>query len=149
MTLEILIKYVHFIAIFAIVATLSAEHLLLKAQLTRNEIKRIAVIDGIYGISAVVLLAAGLTLWLGGIGKPAEIYSKNWIFHLKISLFVIIGLLSIYPTIFFIKQRKGDNPEELVTIPPMVKMMIRLELLILFIIPLLATLMAKGVGYFG
>ncbi len=148
MTLEILFKYIHFIAIFAIVASLTAEHLLLKPQLTRRELHRISVLDGIYGISAIVLLGAGLTLWLGGVGKPSVVYSKNWIFHLKISLFVIVGLLSIYPTIFFLKQRKG-NPEELVTVPVMVKMMLRMEVLILFIIPLLASLMAKGVGYFG
>lgn len=149
MTIEILVKYIHFLAIFGIVASLTAEHLLLKPQLTRNELQRISVLDGIYGISSIVLLTAGLILWLGGIGKPAEIYSKNWIFHLKIGLFLVIGLLSIYPTVFFLKQRKGDNREELVTVPPMVKMMLRMELLILFILPLLATLMAKGVGFFG
>jgi len=149
MTLEILLKYVHFLAIFGIVASLTAEHLLLKPQLTRNELHRISIIDGIYGVSAIVLLAAGLTLWRGGVGKPAEIYSKNWIFHLKVGLFVVIGLLSIYPTVFFLKQRKGANREELVTVPTMVKMMLRMELLILFILPLLATLMAKGIGFFG
>ncbi len=149
MTLEILLKYVHFLAIFSIVASLTAEHLLLKPQLTRNELQRISIIDGIYGVSSIVLLAAGLTLWLGGVGKPAEIYSKNWVFHLKIGLFFLIGLLSIYPTVFFLKKRKGDNREELVTVPTMVKMMLRMELLILFILPLLASLMAKGIGYFG
>jgi putative membrane protein len=60
-------------------------------------------------------------------------------------LFVIIGLLSIYPTVFFIKKRKG-NPTELVTIPKSIFLMIRLELVLVFTIPLLAGLMAKGIG---
>ncbi len=149
MTLEIFVKYIHFLAIFGIVASLTSEHLLLKPQLTRKELQRISILDSIYGISALVLLAAGLTLWLGGIGKDAEFYSKNWVFHLKIGLFVLIGLLSIYPTVFFLKERKGENRDELVTVPTMVKMMLRMELLILFILPLLASMMAKGVGYFG
>ena len=147
MTLEIIIKYVHFLSIFAIVAALSGEHLLLKDQLSRKEIRRISILDTIYGISALTLLLAGLSLWLW-VGKPADFYSKNWIFHLKLTLFIIIGLLSIYPTIFFLKQRKGDETEK-VDVPKRVKMMIRLELLLLFIIPLLASLMAKGIGYFG
>ncbi len=148
MTPEIVLRYIHFISIFAIVGTLVSEHLLLKKVMTRNEIGRMARIDAVYGIAALTLLAAGLTLWLGSFGKPSWFYSKNWVFHLKITLFAVVGLLSIYPTIFFLKNRKGD-PIETVSIPKAVFMMLRLELLLLFIIPLLAGLMAHGVGYFG
>jgi putative membrane protein len=148
MTTEILLRYLHFISIFAIVGSLVSEHLLLKKELTRGEISRLSRIDAVYGIAALTLLAAGLTLWLGDIGKPAIFYSKNWIFHIKISLFAIVGLLSIYPTVFFIKNRKG-NHDEVITIPKAVFWMLRFELLLLFIIPLLAGLMARGVGFFG
>jgi putative membrane protein len=148
MTTEILLRYLHFISIFAIVGSLVSEHLLLKKELTRGEISRLSRIDAVYGIAALTLLAVGLTLWLGDIGKPAIFYSKNWIFHIKISLFAIVGLLSIYPTIFFIKNRKG-NHDEVITIPKAVFWMLRVELLLLFIIPLLAGLMARGVGFFG
>ncbi len=148
MTTELLLRYIHFISIFTIAATLISEHLLLKKELTRKEIGRLARIDGVYGIAALVLLGAGLTLWLGSFGKPAEFYSKNWIFHVKVTLFVCIGLLSIYPTVFFLKNRKGD-PQEVASIPGKIFWMLRLEILLLFIIPLLAGLMAKSIGYFG
>jgi putative membrane protein len=148
MTNEIILRYVHFVSIFTIVSTLVSEHLLLKKELSRAEIARLARIDSIYGFAALALIAAGLTLWLGGVGKPAVYYSKNWIFHTKITFFVLIGLLSIYPTVFFIKQRKG-NPQELVSIPKSIFWMLRLELFLLFVIPLLAGLMAKGIGFFG
>lgn len=147
MYLEILVKYIHFICIFAIVSSVVAEHLLLKEQMTRAEIRRLSMIDGVYGLSAVLLLAAGFTLWFG-VGKPAAYYSQNWVFHLKIGLFVIVGLLSIYPTVFFSKNRKGA-PDEMVAIPKRVKLFIRLELLLLFILPFLASTMAKGIGQFG
>lgn len=148
MTLEILIRYLHFISIFAMVSAVVAEHLLLKKQMTRSEILRISIVDAIYGISAILVVAMGLTLWFG-VGKPAEFYTKNWIFHTKITLFIIMALLSIYPTIFFLRNRKGKDMDELVDIPKNIVMLIRLELLLVIIIPLLATLMAKGMGYFG
>lgn len=148
MTLEIFLRYLYFISIFAIVGSLVSEHLLLQKEMTRGQLSRLAKIDAVYGIAAITLLAAGLTLWLGEYGKPAYFYSKNWIFHTKISLFVVIGLLSIYPTAFFLKNRKG-NPDEKIKVPTTVFIMLRMELLLLFIIPLLAGLMARGVGYFG
>ncbi|MCK6617326.1 MAG: DUF2214 family protein [Cyclobacteriaceae bacterium] len=148
MTTELFLRYVHFISIFTIVATLASELLLLKKTLTRSELTRLAKIDAVYGVAALVLLTAGLTLWLGGVGKPAVVYTNNWIFHLKLTLFITIGLLSIYPTVFFLKNRKG-NPQEEVKIPSAIFWMLRLELALLFIIPLLAGLMARGVGYFG
>lgn len=148
MTFEIFLRYIHFISVFVIVSSLVAEHLLLRKQLTKKEIGRLANIDGCYGMAALALLAAGLTLWLGDVGKPAVFYTHNWIFHTKVSFFIMVGLLSIYPTVFFIKARKG-NPDELVQVPKAVFWLLRIELLLLFIIPLLAGLMAKGVGYFN
>ncbi len=145
MTTELVLRYFHFISIFAIVGTLVAEHLLLKKEMTRLELDRIARIDGAYGIAALTLLGVGLTLWLGEFGKPAIFYTKNWIFHTKLTLFICIGLLSIYPTVFFLKNRKG-NPEERITIPKSIFWLLRMELLLLFIIPILAGFMAKGIG---
>lgn len=148
MTIEILLRYIHFISIFTIVGTLVSEHMLLKKELTRTEIAKLARIDAIYGIAAVVLVTAGLTLWLGSFGKPSIYYTKNWIFHTKITCFILVGLLSIYPTVFFIKNRKG-NQAETIAIPKTIFWMLRLELTLLFIIPLLAGLMSRGIGFFG
>ena len=148
MTLEIILRYLHFISIFTIVAALVVEHLLLKKEMPRSEVARLAKVDAIYGLAAVALLGAGLTLWFSGIGKPTQFYSQNWVFHTKITLFALVGIFSIYPTVFFLKNRKG-NPEEVVFIPGIIFWMVRLELLLLFIIPLLAGLMTKGVGFTG
>jgi putative membrane protein len=145
MTTEIILRYIHFISIFAIVGTLVSEHLLLKKEMTPAELDRLSKIDAVYGLASVTLLGVGLTLWLSGIGKPSIYYTQNWIFILKISLVGVIGLLSIYPTIFFIKKR--GSVEQKIKIPSSIFWMLRLELLLLFIIPLLAGLMARGVGF--
>jgi len=115
--------------------------------MTRLELKRLSRIDAIYGLAALTLLGAGLKLWLGGVGKPAAFYSQNWIFQLKLTCFLTIGLLSIYPTVFFIKNRGDQN--EVVKIPPTIFWLLRMELILLFIIPLLAGLMSRGFGFTG
>jgi|APTNR8051073442_1049403.scaffolds.fasta_scaffold00740_12 putative membrane protein len=145
MTIELLLRYLHFISIFAIVGALVSEHMLLQKQMTRATISKVAMIDAVYGVAALLLLGAGLTLWLGSFGKPAIVYSKNWIFHTKLTLFLIVGLLSIYPTVFFLKNRKG-NGDEIVHVPKIIFVLVRFEILILFIIPILAGLMSRGVG---
>jgi putative membrane protein len=146
MTTEIIIRYLHFVSIFIVVSTVVTEHLLLKSKMTKAELERLALIDAFYGIASISAVGAGLYLWLGGIGKPAEFYTENYIFLTKVGLFVVVGLLSIYPTVFFLKNRKGDDENELVDIPKSIKMVLRIELLILFTMPLLATLMSRGVG---
>lgn len=148
MTTEILLRYLHFISVFTVVSTLVSEHLLLKPTLTKAEIIRLSRIDAVYGLAALTLLCVGLTLWLGSISKPSIFYTKNWIFHTKISCFALVGILSIYPTVFFIRKRKGD-PNEIVSVPKSIFWLLRMELLLLFIIPLLAGLMARGVGFIG
>lgn len=148
MTAEILLRYIHFLSIFFIVGALFSEYILLKKVMKRSEISKLAKIDAIYGVAALSLIIAGLTLWLGSYTKPAIYYTMNWIFHLKLALFLTVGLLSIRPTVYFIKQRKGD-PNESVSTPGFVFLMLKLELTLLVIIPLLAGLMSHGVGYFG
>ena len=145
MSAEILLRYLHFLSIIVITATLASEYVLVKDNLTKKEISRLSFIDLIYGLASITVFAAGLTLWLGEYGKPAEWYSKNWIFHLKLTILVVIGLISIYPTIFFLKNRKGDG-EALVSVPKNIKRAIGIELILLAVIPILAGLMAKGIG---
>jgi putative membrane protein len=148
MTSELILRYFHFVSIIVIAGTLTSEYVLLKKSLTRQEINRLARIDALYGIAALLLVGVGLTLWLGGIGKPTDYYSMNWIFLTKLSLFSSIGIMSLYPTVFFLKNRKG-NPEEIVMIPSSIYWILRIEILLLLSIPLLAGLMARGIGYFG
>ena len=59
----ILTRYGHFLGILAIAASLVAEHLLIAPTLTRREIRRLAIVDGIYGAGALLALGCGLG-WL-------------------------------------------------------------------------------------
>jgi len=99
----ILIKYIHLVAILVLFSTLVVEHLLVKSEMSSIDIKKVSTIDLIYGLSAGVVLIAGLYLWLF-VGKPSAFYSSNPIFHIKLGLFVLAALISIYPTVFFMKK---------------------------------------------
>lgn len=147
MTELILIRYLHFISVFALVGAVVAEQFLVSRVMTRRQIIRIAKIDALYGISAIIVLIGGLLLWFV-VGKPASFYTRNWIFHTKLTLFVFLALVSIYPTIFFLKNRKGSDLETSVRVPGMVIILLRIELLILIFLPLLASYMALGIGSF-
>lgn len=140
---EILVRYAHFLGIIILSMTLVSEHILLSIDTSAKKFKRLAIVDAVFGVSAFVVLTAGLLLWFV-VGKPAAFYSHNWIFHTKLTLFGIIAFLSIYPTIFFIKNR--NKSIEKVVVPKSLIMVIRLELTLLLVIPLLAALMAHGFG---
>lgn len=142
---EIIIRYIHFIGIFVIASALFAEHILLKKEMSGSEIKKLAKIDTVYGIAAIVVLLAGLTLWFW-VGKPSAFYTRNFLFHIKLTLFLVLGILSIYPSVFFMKNRKSKLDK--IVFPSLIKMLIRIELMIIFLIPLLAVFIARGFGMF-
>jgi putative membrane protein len=142
---DILVRTLHFLGIFILVSTLVAEHLLISKQMDLKTFKKLVAVDGIYGVGAVLTLVGGLLLWFA-VGKPQEFYTANWIFHLKVTLFVAIGILSVFPTYYFLHNRK--TTAELIEIPNYIVVVIRIELALLVVIPFLATSMARGVGSF-
>lgn len=147
----ILIKYLHFIGIFLVVGSLFAEAWMLKAIMNRAQLKRLGNVDGIYGLASMITVAAGLILWLSDIGKPAEFYHENGLVYLKLAIFTLVGLLSIYPTVFFAKQKqskKKTDGEEEVEMPKNIKTIVIIELILVFTIPFLAAMMAQGISIF-
>lgn len=142
--IDLVVRYLHFLAIFVMFSLLTVEHMLLKDQFDSSWLKRIAIVDMALGISALTALLAGIALWFW-VGKPAGFYNGNWLFHIKVGLFVLMGILSFVPSRFIAKQCKV-MPKEVV-VPRYIVHTIRLELSFLCIIPLLAVLMANGIGY--
>lgn len=143
MTAYVVVKYLHIVGILLVFSSLVAEHLLLEDKMIRAAIRRLSIVDAVYGMGALLILGAGFVLWFG-VGKPAAFYSEGWIVYTKLGLFGVIGAVSLIPTMFFLKERKG-NPDEIVEIPGKMKMILRIELTLLLIIPLLGVMLAQGV----
>lgn len=138
---EIFFRYLHFIGIMSLAATLVAQHLIISSEMTKQQLKKVAFLDLIYIISAVLTLIGGLALWLW-VGKDASFYSTNWVFHFKLSIFVLIVLLAIYPTMFFRKSK--NSTAEIIKLPKVIIMLIRMQLALIFIMPFIGALIAKG-----
>ena len=144
MIIEALLRYLHFLSIFAIITAVFGQWWLLKPQLQVRYIRQLAILDTIYGLGAITAVGAGMLLWFV-VGKPAEFYSLNWIFLIKVGLAILLGVLSIHPTLFFNRNKK-KSLEEIIIIPLSVFWIVRIEILLLFLIPLCATIMARGLG---
>ncbi|PAU63399.1 hypothetical protein BZL41_12305 [Pseudomonas sp. PIC25] len=141
--------YLHYLSIFVLFALLTMEHVQFKLPMDLPRARSLYITDIAFGITAGVVLATGL-LRIFWQGKGLEFYLKNGFFHAKVSLFILIALLSILPTFTILNWRNalkaGQVPEISAARGKMVIMFIRLELLLLLMMPLMAVFMARGFG---
>ena len=138
-----LARLLHFAAIFAFAGSLIIENMAIKPQITGEDARNLAKVDAVCGISAIAVLAFGLTLWLW-VGKPSEFYSSNPVFHFKIGLFTLMAICAVVPTVFFSKHRKSE--EDVIEVPQLLRLLLKFQIVLLVIIPVLAILMARGIG---
>lgn len=141
--MDVLVRYLHLLAVLVLAGTLIIENIAIGKEISREDLRNLLKVDAMYGLSAGLVAVMGITLWLW-VGKPSTFYSSNPVFHAKLALFVAVALISIYPTVFFMRQRK--TLAEPILVPSGVIRALRIELVLLAIIPLLAFLMARGVG---
>tara|TARA_B110000091_G_scaffold171816_1_gene184884 strand:- start:336 stop:773 length:438 start_codon:yes stop_codon:yes gene_type:complete len=138
-----LVRLLHFAAIFTFAGALVIENMAIKPQITGEDARNLVKVDAVYGISALFVLTSGLTLWLW-VGKPSEFYSSNPIFHAKLGLFTLMVLCAIAPAIFFNKHSKSE--EEVIEVALLLRVLLKFQLVLLVLIPVLALLMARGIG---
>ncbi|HEX3140803.1 MAG TPA: DUF2214 family protein [Rhizobacter sp.] len=147
-----LVATLHFVCAFGIAAVLFFEWLTFSRTPTLQEAKHLAQADRWYGIFAGLLLVIGFVRAYH-FEKGWAYYAGNSFFHLKLTLFLAIGLLSIVPTVRFIRWRPeltaGRAPQ--VSEAQYRRVALCLALQMLLIVPLLlsASLMAHGVGSHG
>lgn len=147
-----LVAYLHFVSIFVMFALLVLEHRLFKLPLDLARARSLVIVDLAYGASAGVVLLSGIAraLWFA---KGPDYYLHNAAFHALVGLFVVVALLSVYPTMTFLNWRNalkaGQVPQPSESQARRVTLVIRVELLAMLILPLLASLMAHGIGMTG
>lgn len=147
--MHVAVAYLHYLFIMILMGSIIAEHLILKPKMDAERIKSLATSDVIYGISALLVLATGLLRFFL-YGKGVEYYLSNPLFHAKLTFFILIGLVSIYPTIQFIRWRKHLDMDESFRPEPRIvtriTMILRIEILVIAVLPLLAVLINRGHG---
>ena len=70
-----------------------------------GEVRRVLMADNLWGVSAVILLVSGGLRAFGGYEKGTDYYLHQPLFHLKMTLFILILLLEIVPMVNLIKWR--------------------------------------------
>jgi putative membrane protein len=142
--------FLHHLFFVILFVTLTVEMVLLRQTLTLENARRLVIVDGIYGASAVALLVVGL-LRVFFFEKGFVYYWANHAFLTKFGLFVLVGILSAIPTIEFLKWRKtlkeGKVPE---VSPEKIKKLRKImhwELTGMVLILFFAAWMAKGRFY--
>ena len=146
-----LFAFLHHVAAFTLVAALAIEFAMSRGELTIDKARTFLRADQIFGISAGILLVVGLAR-VFYFEKGSSYYFQSVPFIAKISLFVIVGLLSIYPTVRVLSWR---SPLKSGTVPPTgreqmyrIRSIIHMELAGVFFIILCAVLTARGIGTF-
>lgn len=144
--------YLHYLSIFLLFALLVLEHRLFKLPLDLDRARSLMRIDIAYGITASLVLATGLArvLWFG---KGSAYYLHNSLFHAKVGLFVLVALLSTFPTVVFLGWRNSVKAGQVPVLSPrtgkLLEITLRAELTLLLVLPLLGALMARGFGVIG
>ena len=96
---DLILAILHHILVFGLVAMLMAERVMVRAPTI--DVQRLARLDGGFGATAGLILIVGACRVVWG-GKGWSFYESNPFFWAKVATFVIIGLVSIAPTIRFI-----------------------------------------------
>jgi putative membrane protein len=152
MAMAALFAFLHHLSAFMLFAALVLELVLLRSMLTVENARKIVLADMIFGISAGVLLLVGLGR-VFHFEKGAYYYFHNWAFHTKLTLFVLVGLLSIVPTREFLRWRPALKDGRAPTVTPeklkSIRSVVHYELIGVVLIMLMAALMAKGIGVTG
>jgi putative membrane protein len=89
----------HHILVFGLVALLMAERVMVRSPTI--DVRRLARLDGGFGATAGLILIIGACRVVWG-GKGWDFYAANPFFWAKVATFLIIGLVSIAPTLRFI-----------------------------------------------
>jgi putative membrane protein len=141
-----LFAFLHHLCAFTLVSAVAIEFMLIRQELTLASARRLQVTDLVLGIAAGALVIGLLRVFF--FEKGPDYYLHSGAFHAKLSLFIILGLLSIIPTVEFLSWRGALKAGQVPTISAkklrQVNIVIHGELLAIVIILLCAAIMARG-----
>ena len=146
--IEPLLAYLHYLSIILTGGFLVGELVVCRPEITPEQRRRLPGIDVVFFVAALLALATGL-LRLFFYAKGVSFYVGNPFFWVKMALYVIIAAMSIAPTRAFGRWKRaldaGGAPP---TAPEIagVRRLLHIELGLLALMPLVAVLMARGIG---
>jgi putative membrane protein len=148
MLTESLLAYAHFVAILSLVVFLTSEAALCRPEwLNEAVVRRLIRLDRIYMFAAIAVQLTGIARTWWGV-KGTGWYWHQPLLHIKVSMYVLIGLISIKPTASFTRWGRRLNQEGVLPSADDVRGVrkwIMVEAHLLVLVPLAATMLARGV----
>jgi putative membrane protein len=148
-TTDLALAIGHHLLIFALAAVLAFEIGAIKTGISGADAARAGKVDVWYGILAALIIVVGFSRAVFG-AKGWEYYSHNHFFWAKMGAFLIVGLLSIQPTMALIRWRRAfAHDASFVPVAGQVRTVRRflwLEVFFFALIPVFAAAMARGYG---
>ena len=147
MTLEAILAALHVVAILTFVVFLSSQAALCRTEwMNAAVVERLARLDVIYGVAAVLLIASGLARLFWGV-KGMSWYVSQPLFHIKITIVVAMALLSIWPSIMFRRwlrnlRATGAMPEAIEV--KKVRRLVMIQSHVLPVVAVIAVFWARG-----
>lgn len=150
MLTDLILASLHHLLVFGLVSMLVAQAVLLRGPMDGGVLAKLGGIDRGYGITALSLLVVGfLRVFHGVMGQ--DFYLHNPWFHAKIGMFVLVGLISIWPTVRFLRWRKALKADPAFLPAPAevggLQRIVRFELALVGVIFVLAAAMARYGGF--
>jgi len=145
--LDLGLAIAHHLLVFALFGVLFAELILVRRGMDQAALAQVAAIDLWYGVLAGGIIIVGFSR-ANFAAKGWEYYNHNGFFWSKIGVFALIGLLSLVPTMAYIRwKRAGVAPTDaqVATVRPY----LYLEVVLFALLPAFAAAMARGYGEFG
>ena len=148
---DLLLAIAHHLIVFGIAAVLAAELALMRpAAMSPHTVRLLGRFDAAYGVLALSILAIGFGRVFHG-AKGADFYLHNPSFWIKVGAFLVVGLLSVKPTLRILAWQKALKADAAFVpaqdeITALRKRMLA-EIHVFALIPIAAAAMARGVGY--
>jgi putative membrane protein len=148
MALDLHLAIAHHLLIFILFGILVCELVMVRQSMAGDDIKYVAAVDLWYGIVALLILIVGFSRVVFA-AKGWAYYSVNSFFWAKIAVFVLIALLSIWPTVKYLNWRRDFQTAS--SVPDagsvsVVRRILWLEMILFAFLPAFAAAMARGYG---
>ncbi|HXZ48228.1 MAG TPA: DUF2214 family protein [Usitatibacter sp.] len=149
MWLDAILAYLHFIAVFMLFSFLVVETMMMRGALDLAAVRLLGRVDIWYFASAIAVLATGFLRLVFGIQGP-EFYLSAWPIYVKLALFFAVGIISVGPTLRFIRWRRLFERDAGWSVPDeerrRVRRLVMIEVHIAAVIPLVAVIMSRGLA---
>jgi putative membrane protein len=149
MWLDAALAYLHYAAIFTLFAFLTVQAMVLRAPLDQRLVRLLGRSDiWVAGAAGATLVTGFLRAGLGA--KGGDFYFGSWPIYVKIAMFAVVGLMSIKPTLAYIRWRKAYEQDPTWSVPAgehaAMRKRVMAEVHIAALIPVVAVIMARGLG---